>query len=713
MKKIIPTILLLFVAFFVKAQCVITSTTNISAISPNTCGGVLMVSGPGVVLNINQTTNWTSSGPITLIVTNNALVEWTGNFTFTLAAGSGVILQNGGSFSTANPCNNNKKLFLGTVEIAACTGGGATLYTFAEFNSAGGSPTVTPTAASSTLCGTNSVSLTGNPTGTQLPGISVSYLWTQQSGPATVSFTTANQVNTGINGMSVSGTYVFLLTLTATSSNGSVFNYSKTVTVSRFAPPINQTVTAGAQSMCRGSDNFIRVGATQSGVTYQLLNNSNNSVLQTLPGNGGQIDFPLPYSTQSMTYRVRAFFPANPCTTLLASPITVLPGENPKELSRNLDSKECLVKGNNWVDFVTFERWVVSINPNGQNLGKVTATTFLNTNTIDIPACENPSPFLTTTVMGRRWAITPEFQPVSPVSVRLYFSELEFQELYMTANTNQNTNDDLPFQMISDIVLGKYSNNLNPNVINGIFSDNCVQGASSSLINQGGSGAISTIEPAFDEPVGRFVQFSIPSFSEFWLHGNSNNNVSPLPVTLTKFEAHCKTDHIQINWTTLSETNSDYFLLEKSSNWTEWEVIAVVKASGNSNTQLDYQFTDVNREQGHTYYRLTQFDYDGTKEKFDPVGVYCSSEIQDNYLRVFPNPAENQFTVSVKTEKHESLAEIVIMDLQGKKVYTQVIDLTPGLSEISFNNLSLQAGAYIVQIHSQHVVINPVKLIIR
>jgi len=95
---------------------------------------------------------------------------------------------------------------------------------------------------------------------------------------------------------------------------------------------------------------------------------------------------------------------------------------------------------------------------------------------------------------------------------------------------------------------------------------------------------------------------------------------SALPVELSSFKGEIVDDYNLITWVTESEQNSDYFLLESSSNGTSWDVINTQGAAENSISTLMYYYSD-NKFNKITYYRLKQFDLDGVYDIYGPIVV--------------------------------------------------------------------------------------------
>ena len=85
----------------------------------------------------------------------------------------------------------------------------------------------------------------------------------------------------------------------------------------------------------------------------------------------------------------------------------------------------------------------------------------------------------------------------------------------------------------------------------------------------------------------------------FFLSNNSNNykfnytiTNSPLPVTLTKFTGEAVQTAIQLDWETVSETNNDFFSVQRSSDLKAWEAIGSVKGAGSIDAKQVYTYTD-------------------------------------------------------------------------------------------------------------------------
>ena len=174
---------------------------------------------------------------------------------------------------------------------------------------------------------------------------------------------------------------------------------------------------------------------------------------------------------------------------------------------------------------------------------------------------------------------------------------------------------------------------------------------------------------------------------------------TPLPVELISFDGIAYEKYIRIFWSTASEKNNDYFIIEKSLDAESYAELGKIKGSGNSNSRLDYAFRDYYPSKGFNFYRLKQFDYDGKVKTYGPVEVNFRST---DKLVIHPNPtAGKSLNVSLNTSDSQVLVEIV--DLSGNlqfsklKTFSSAKDYNFSIEEIN----SIPEGIYIFRVASE------------
>lgn len=185
------------------------------------------------------------------------------------------------------------------------------------------------------------------------------------------------------------------------------------------------------------------------------------------------------------------------------------------------------------------------------------------------------------------------------------------------------------------------------------------------------------------------------------LEGPFSLKLGVLPVKLLSFDAEIESTSVKLIWKTASEINNDFFTIEKSSNGTNFDEVAQVKAFGNSNTIKEYDFSDDSPLLGTSYYRLKQTDFDGKYEYLKLIAVNFNQD--DNgicTLTVYPNPCVGSCTIDLKDcPLDDSVVNVELFDAFGKKITNRITpksksqDITFHLN--SSNNLS--PGVYIVR----------------
>lgn len=89
------------------------------------------------------------------------------------------------------------------------------------------------------------------------------------------------------------------------------------------------------------------------------------------------------------------------------------------------------------------------------------------------------------------------------------------------------------------------------------------------------------------------------SMSNFSMSGGSSNFVSQksslviLPLSWLSFTAQKEDNKVLLKWKTANEINVNDFLVQRSSNGTEWKNIGVLPSLKNEGSLSYYSFTDI------------------------------------------------------------------------------------------------------------------------
>jgi hypothetical protein len=183
-------------------------------------------------------------------------------------------------------------------------------------------------------------------------------------------------------------------------------------------------------------------------------------------------------------------------------------------------------------------------------------------------------------------------------------------------------------------------------------------------------------------------------------------NTNMLPIAVSKYTAKLN-NQIQavLNWTTATEKNSSRFEIEHSLDNVNFKKLGAVKARGNSNVQVNYEYTDAGFVKGIVnYYRLKMIDMDNT---FTYSAVRQLSEDNtivstvSDYVFMAPIPTENYVMIWSDVEILSGGAEVKIYDTHMKLISTTTIQGFGKLNE-KVDLTYVEQGVYIIQIKDKN-----------
>lgn len=178
--------------------------------------------------------------------------------------------------------------------------------------------------------------------------------------------------------------------------------------------------------------------------------------------------------------------------------------------------------------------------------------------------------------------------------------------------------------------------------------------------------------------------------------GFGDPDMTVLAVELLEFTAEAETaERIRINWSTAEEINADYFMVQKSTDGLQFEDLERQEALGSHST---YKIYDRHPATGYNYYRLKQFDQDGSSE----TSVIRVVDMQAPKLEVnlSPNPAQDQLYVDLQANLDQEV-RLEIYDAIGQKVgETEQKVLFKGQNRLTIPIADLPAAVYMLQIRN-------------
>ena len=186
----------------------------------------------------------------------------------------------------------------------------------------------------------------------------------------------------------------------------------------------------------------------------------------------------------------------------------------------------------------------------------------------------------------------------------------------------------------------------------------------------------------------------------------SKDHETWLPIEHLSFSATCNGRYAELAWSTATERNNDYFVIERSDDAINFTEIGRVAGAGNSIEQLDYTYNDYGIHGDDNYYRLVQVDYDGTRTASEIIVAHCiEPEVGEPDVQAYPNPFNSELTLVLDNFDNRA-ATIEVYDMLGKIIYTDKIATPQNSYETILNLSNLPSAAYNIRVSTTDFVIN-------
>lgn len=150
----------------------------------------------------------------------------------------------------------------------------------------------------------------------------------------------------------------------------------------------------------------------------------------------------------------------------------------------------------------------------------------------------------------------------------------------------------------------------------------------------------------------------------------TNGNSDPMGgnIVLTNFKGIFSTNqNVDLSWSTMMESNVDYFEIQRSGDGMNFEDIDSVQSQMKISTsvyQLQYNYVDTHPLLGTSYYRVQVVGKNGYINQSPVVQI---NNIRDDGTRIYPTLIQNNM-VFVESDKNLREAKLEFFDLSGKKI---------------------------------------------
>lgn len=256
-----------------------------------------------------------------------------------------------------------------------------------------------------------------------------------------------------------------------------------------------------------------------------------------------------------------------------------------------------------------------------------------------------------------------------------------------------------------DIFADKYSGNtVNIVATNTTFSSSTdaifnKDADSFSLTNCGNPTVAGTNSPAVVK-VNTDSPSSVPNPSTVGIVSGDCSGTIILPVEMLNLNGQCVDNSIIIDWSTATELNNNYFIVERSKDASEFIEIGTLEGYGNSNEIKKYKFIDKAPLEGVAYYRLQQVDYNGDVDFSKIVSVENDCQDKEFIEYVIFNSSTDEIIIGFSQIMDEPFS-FLMYDVSGKLVMTERLNPT-SQSEVSiYVGEKIASSIYVVNLRNK------------
>jgi hypothetical protein len=234
----------------------------------------------------------------------------------------------------------------------------------------------------------------------------------------------------------------------------------------------------------------------------------------------------------------------------------------------------------------------------------------------------------------------------------------------------------------------------------GFYTGNCGSLTSTNCIGQTGSAGGTVIASSTSLQAGTVVHVAIDGFA-----GSNCKydilaiNAAPLSVKLKTFDGWRGSDFNLLTWVTSSETNHQYFEIERSADGIDFTPLGKIDGAGTSKIENRYSYKDEKPLQTG-YYRLKQVDMHSNITYSRIIRIIRPAE--SILTAIFQNPVNGVLKAVLETTE-AGPTQIHIVDVSGKTLFNEFIKLQKGFNQYQANLNRLSPGTYYLVITRDNI----------
>jgi type IX secretion system substrate protein len=173
-----------------------------------------------------------------------------------------------------------------------------------------------------------------------------------------------------------------------------------------------------------------------------------------------------------------------------------------------------------------------------------------------------------------------------------------------------------------------------------------------------------------------------------------------LPARLSTFTGQGIEKKVLLNWKTTAEENLSNYVIEKSTDGTNFTTMGYVFAKNGSGVN-EYDMIDYKPVTGMNYYRLRLVNNDNSFTYSSVIKIKFS-ESTFNEISIVPNPVSANYKVKL-TGLEKGTYTLQIRNSQGQFVLARFIEITQGEYSVNMTKTgAMSPGIYFMHVMNNH-----------
>lgn len=161
------------------------------------------------------------------------------------------------------------------------------------------------------------------------------------------------------------------------------------------------------------------------------------------------------------------------------------------------------------------------------------------------------------------------------------------------------------------------------------------------------------------------------------------------------YSKHMKVEELEvgnmISWSTAEETDSKFFVIQKSMEGIDYVTVGQVNAAGTTNESNNYRYLDLSTGENRMYYRLMQVDLDGSFTYTQTVLMTRNNENNFLITAMSSTITDRIFTLTIRSSVKDKL-EYNFVDSNSKVVKEGSAEIVDGANMVAFDLLKVENG---------------------